>query len=49
LTEKKELLGQSFPKEGQQYTPSLMAAAIIGENPQDFGLAVAPLSAASAK
>jgi Transglycosylase SLT domain len=49
LTEKKETLGQSFPKEGQHYTPALIAAAIIGENPQDFGLMGQPLSAASAK
>lgn len=49
LTEKKDLLGAGFPKEGQHYTPSLLAAAIIGENPRDFGLDDSPLSAASAK
>jgi hypothetical protein len=33
-------------QEGLYYTPSLFVAAIIGENPTDFGLAAAPLSAA---
>lgn len=49
LTDKKEMLGASFPKEGQFYTPSLIAAAIIGENPRDFGLTVSALSTTSAK
>jgi hypothetical protein len=49
LTEKQGMLGQSFPKEGQNYTPALIAAAIIGENPQDFGLTGQPLSVVSAK
>ena len=49
LTEKKEMLGQSFPKEGQHYTPALIAAAIMGENPQDFGLTLSPLSAVGTK
>jgi len=26
------------------YTPALVAAAIIGENPQDFGIDMRPLS-----
>ena len=42
--EKKELLGQSFPKEGENYTAALIAAAVIGEYPQDFGLSTQPLS-----
>lgn len=49
LTDKREMLGQGFPKEGQHYTPAFIAAAIVGENPQDFGMAGNPLSAASAK
>lgn len=44
--DKKETLGKSFPKEGENYTPALLAAAIVGEHPKDFGLAGTPLSAA---
>lgn len=44
LTEKRELLGKHFQGEGMNYTPSLIAAAIIGEHPQDFGVEMQPLS-----
>lgn len=49
LQGKKEVLGQGFPKEGENYTPALIAAAIVGENPQDFGLVGQPLSTTTAK
>ncbi len=49
LLGKKEVLGKDFPKEGENYTPSLLAAAIVGEHPQDFGLTVQPLSAAGVR
>jgi soluble lytic murein transglycosylase-like protein len=44
LTEKKDTLGKNFQGEGVNYTPALVAAAIIGEHPQDFGIAMRPLS-----
>ena len=44
LTEKKDTLGKHFQGEGAGYTPALVAAAIIGEHPQDFGIAMRPLS-----
>ncbi|MBO0858717.1 MAG: lytic transglycosylase domain-containing protein [Chloracidobacterium sp.] len=44
LTEKKEALGKNFQGEGASYTPALIAAAIIGEYPQDFGVEMRPLS-----
>ncbi len=44
--DKKESLGQNFPKEGENYTATLIAAAIVGEHPQDFGLSSKPLSSA---
>jgi len=44
LTEKKDALGKNFQGEGVGYTPALVAAAIIGEYPQDFGLDMRPLS-----
>jgi membrane-bound lytic murein transglycosylase D len=44
LTEKKDSLGKHFQGEGAGYTPSLIAAAIIGEHPQDFGVEMRPLS-----
>lgn len=42
--DKKEMLGQSFPKEGENYTAAFIAAAIVGEHPRDFGLSTQPLS-----
>ena len=44
LTEKKDTLGIHFQGEGVSYTPALVAAAIIGEHPQDFGIDMRPLS-----
>jgi len=44
LTEKKDFLGKHFQGEGVGYTPALIAAAIIGEHPQDFGVEMRPLS-----
>jgi soluble lytic murein transglycosylase-like protein len=44
MTEKKDALGEHFRGEGAAYTPALIAAAIIGENPQDFGVEMRPLS-----
>lgn len=37
-------LDETFRKEGAAYVPSFFAAAIIGENPQVFGLSTPPLS-----
>ena len=44
LTEKKDTLGKHFQGEGVGYTPALVAAAVIGERPQDFGIEMRPLS-----
>ncbi len=44
LTEKKDSLSSNFQGEGAGYTPALVAAAIIGEHPQDFSLEMRPLS-----
>jgi hypothetical protein len=37
-------LDSGFQNEGSHYVPSFFAAAIIGENPQNFGLPLPPLS-----
>lgn len=37
-------LGESFRNEGAGYVPMFFAAAIIGENPRNFGLKLEPLS-----
>lgn len=37
-------LDEAFQNEGAHYVPSFFAAAIIGENPQSFGLPLPPLS-----
>ncbi len=42
--EEKDTLGKHFQGEGVSYTPALVAAAIIGEHPQDFGIDMRPLS-----
>jgi len=39
-----ELLSKQFQSENFKYVPKFFAAAIIGENPQDFGLKLQPLS-----
>lgn len=36
--------GKQFVNENIRYVPKFFAAAIIGENPQDFGVALQPLS-----
>jgi serine/threonine protein kinase/soluble lytic murein transglycosylase-like protein len=40
----RDLLGNNFKDEGAWYVPNFFAAAIIGENPETFGLKTAPLS-----
>jgi hypothetical protein len=40
----KDALDESFRRETAGYVPSFFAAAIIGENPQVFGLKIPPLS-----
>lgn len=39
-----EMLSKQFQSENFKYVPKFFAAAIIGENPQDFGLNLQPLS-----
>jgi serine/threonine protein kinase len=41
----RDKLDQTFRREGAYYVPAFFAAAIIGENPQAFGLNTPPLSA----
>jgi len=49
LTEQKDKLDQGFRSESVYYVPRFFAAAIIGENPQAFGLQTRPLSSFEAK
>jgi hypothetical protein len=44
LTEQRDKLDKSFRSESVYYVPRWFAAAIIGENPQAFGLPTRPLS-----
>lgn len=44
LISKGEMLSKQFQSENFKYVPKFFAAAIIGENPQDFGLNLQPLS-----
>ena len=44
LTEQRDKLDATFQKENVYYVPRFFAAAIIGENPQTFGLPTQPLS-----
>lgn len=44
LTEQRDKLDQNFRSESVYYVPLFFAAAIIGENPQAFGLQTRPLS-----
>jgi hypothetical protein len=44
LTEQRDKLDQSFRRESVYYVPRWFAAAIVGENPQAFGLQTKPLS-----
>ena len=45
LVANSEKLAQQFQKENIKYVPKFFAAAIIGENPRDFGVNMQPLSA----
>jgi hypothetical protein len=49
LTEQRDKLDKSFRSESVYYVPRFLAAAIIGENPQAFGLSTPPLSSIAAK
>jgi hypothetical protein len=49
LTEQRDKLDKSFRSESVYYVPRWFAAAIIGENPQAFGLQTLPLSSLEAK
>lgn len=44
LIAKGEILSKQFQSENFKYVPKFFAAAIIGENPQDFGLNLQPIS-----
>ena len=44
LIEKSDMLSKQFQAENFKYVPKFFAAAIIGENPQDFGLTLQPIS-----
>jgi hypothetical protein len=47
LISKGEILSKQFQSENFKYVPKFFAAAIVGENPQDFGLKLQPLSSYS--
>lgn len=49
LTEQRDKLDKSFRSESVYYVPRFLAAAIIGENPQAFGLSTRPLSSIEPK
>ena len=49
LTEQSDKLDKTFRSENVYYVPRFFAAAIIGENPQAFGLQTRPLSSFEAK
>jgi hypothetical protein len=49
LTEQKDKLDKTFRNENVYYVPRWFAAAIIGENPQAFGLTTKPLSSLDSK
>jgi pSer/pThr/pTyr-binding forkhead associated (FHA) protein len=44
LIEKGDILSKQFQAENFKYVPKFFAAAIIGENPQDFGMTLQPIS-----
>ncbi len=44
LISKGDMLSAQFQSENFKYVPKFFGAAIIGENPQDFGLTLQPLS-----
>ncbi len=49
LIEKSDQLSKQFRDENFKYPPLFFATAIIGENPQDFGLNLQPLSTYTSK
>jgi Transglycosylase SLT domain len=49
LTEQRDQLDKTFRSENVYYVPRFFAAAIIGENPQAFGLQTRPLSSIESK
>ncbi len=49
LTAARDRLDETFQKESVYYVPRFFAAAIIGENPQAFGLQLQPLSSHEVK
>lgn len=49
LTAARDQLDKTFQTENVNYVPRFFAAAIIGENPQAFGLQMAPLSSFETK
>jgi hypothetical protein len=49
LTEQRDKLDKTFRNESVYYVPRFFAGAIIGENPQAFGLQTRPLSSFEAK
>jgi len=49
LTEQRDKLDKTFRSESVYYVPRWFAAAIIGENPQAFGLQTRPLSSFESK
>jgi hypothetical protein len=49
LTEQKDKLDKTFRSESVYYVPRFFAAAIIGENPEAFGLTTKPLSSLDSK
>ena len=49
LTAERNKLDATFQNESVYYVPRFFAAAIIGENPQAFGLKLEPLSRSEAK
>ncbi len=49
MSENAASLDKQFQAESVKYIPKFLAAAIIGENPKDFGLSTKPLSMLSAE
>jgi hypothetical protein len=49
LTASRDRLDETFQSENAYYVPRFFAAAIMGENPQSFGLQTQPLSSYEAK
>jgi hypothetical protein len=49
LTEQRNNPDSTLPSENVYYVPRFFAGAIIGENPQAFGLHTRPLSSLEAK